>query len=147
MAISPRGSRLLKSARVAHLATTDSNGRPHVIPICFASDGRQLFSPLDEKPKRAEPRRLKRVRNIVANPHVALVADHYEEDWRRLGYVLVTGKARIVSRGATHKKAVKLLRRKYPQYRAMAIHERPLIVILPQRVIIWTALNSARRDQ
>jgi hypothetical protein len=69
-----------------------------------------------------------------------LVIDHYEEDWSKLGYVLVTGKARLLSRGAKHRKAVNLLRKKYPQYRAMAIHDRPLIVIQPQRVISWGTL-------
>jgi PPOX class probable F420-dependent enzyme len=106
-----------------------------------------LFSPLDEKPKRAAPRRLRRVRNIVANPQVALVADHYEEDWSRLAYVLVMGRARTLSRGVKHRRAVTLLRRKYPQYRAMAIDARPLIVIQPQRVIVWSALISARRKR
>jgi PPOX class probable F420-dependent enzyme len=135
--LSSQASRLLRSARVAHLATANRNGQPHVIPICFAFDGQEFFSPIDEKPKRAAPRQLKRVRNIIANPQVSLVADHYEEDWSKLGYVLVIGKARLLSRGEKHRKAVNLLRRKYPQYRPMAIHERPLIVIRPKRVISW----------
>jgi PPOX class probable F420-dependent enzyme len=134
----PRGAlRLIRSARVAHLATADADGRPHVIPICFVFDGKDFFSPIDEKPKRTAPQRLKRLRNIRANPHVALIVDHYDEDWTNLAYVLVLGKARILSSGQRHRKAVTLLRRKYRQYRSMVIHDRPMIVIRPKRVITW----------
>jgi PPOX class probable F420-dependent enzyme len=133
-------SRLLRSARVAHLATADAGGQPHVIPICFVYDGKYFFSPIDEKPKRTVPRQLKRLRNIQDNPHVCLVVDHYDEDWSKLAYMLVMGTARILSSGRRHRKAVRLLRRKYRQYRSMAIHERPMIVIRPNRVITWGRL-------
>ena len=110
------------------------------IPICFVFDGNHFYSPIDEKPKRAAPAKLKRLRNIRENPNVALVIDHYDEDWRKLAYVLVFGKARILQSGATHRRAVKLLRRKYRQYRAMAIDERPMIVITPKRIVSWGEL-------
>ena len=129
--------RLIRSARVAHLATVDAAGRPLVVPICFVLDGKEFLSPIDEKPKRAAPRKLKRVRNILDNPQVSLVIDHYEEDWTRLAYVLIAGKARILNAGMKHRKAVRLLRRKYPQYRSMAIHDRPMIAITPMRITIW----------
>jgi PPOX class probable F420-dependent enzyme len=128
-------SRLLFSARTAHLATADRSGQPHVIPICFVFDGKHFYSPIDEKPKRTTE--LKRLKNIRDNPKVSLVVDHYEEDWRKLGYVLVFGKARILNRGAKHSSAVKLLRRKYRQYREMAIGERPMIVVTPKRIVSW----------
>jgi PPOX class probable F420-dependent enzyme len=131
--------RLIRAARVAHLATADADGQPHVIPICFVYDGRNFYSPIDEKPKRAAPQRLKRLRNIKANPQVAIVIDHYDEDWTKLAYVLVVGRARVTVRGANHQNAVKLLRKKYLQYRTMAIDRRPLIRIRPQRVTSWTA--------
>jgi len=67
--------RLIRSARVAHLATADKTGKPHVIPICFAFDGKRFFSPIDEKPKRSAPTNLKRLKNIAENPNVALVID------------------------------------------------------------------------
>jgi PPOX class probable F420-dependent enzyme len=137
--LSPEASRLLSSARTAHLATTDKSGQPHVIPICFVFDGNHFYSPIDEKPKRAAPSKLKRLKNIRENPSVALVIDHYEEDWRKLAYILVFGKARILQSGAKHRRAVKLLRRKYRQYRAMAIDERPMIVITPKRIVSWSA--------
>jgi PPOX class probable F420-dependent enzyme len=129
--------RLVRSARVAHLATADASGQPHVIPICFIFDGERFYSPIDEKPKRVVPRKLKRLRNIEENPNVALVIDHYDEDWQKLSYVLVRGVAQIVFRGERHAKAVSLLRNKYRQYRSMAIHDRPMISITPKQVVVW----------
>lgn len=137
--LSARARRLIRSARVAHLATADAHGKPHVIPICFVFDGKQFFSPIDEKPKRAAPAKLKRLKNIAENPNVALVIDHYDEDWSKLAYVLIFGKARVLGSGKIHRQAVKLLRRKYSQYRRMAIDERPLIVITPKRIKTWRA--------
>ena len=65
----------LRAARVAHLATVDRDGQPLVIPICFAFDGKEFFSPIDEKPKQISPHKLKRLRNIAENPKVSLVVD------------------------------------------------------------------------
>lgn len=138
--LTPRASRLLRTARTAHLATSDKSSQPHVIPICFVFDGKHFFSPIDEKPKRTAPTKLKRLKNISENPNVALVIDRYDEDWRKLAYVLVFGRARVIHRGIAHRQAVRRLRRKYPQYRRMAIHERPLIVITPRRVLGWGAI-------
>jgi coenzyme F420-0:L-glutamate ligase / coenzyme F420-1:gamma-L-glutamate ligase len=128
----------LLRARVARLATAGRDGRPHVIPVCFAAAGSRLYSPIDEKPKRAAPPRLKRVRNIIANPHVALVADGYREDWRRLWYVLALGTAEVIQPGVPeHTAALRALRRKYRQYRAMRLETRPVIGIAVDRVINW----------
>jgi len=140
MALSRKEKALVRSARVAHLATGDQNGRPHVIPICYVFDGKEIYSPIDEKPKKSSPLRLKRIRNIQANPHVAVVVDRYDEDWRRLAYVLVTGKAKVLRRGAKHQSAVRLLRKKYPQYRKMRLEERPMIRIIPVRWKSWGRL-------
>ena len=127
----------LRSARVAHLATADREGRPHVIPICFAFDGEGLYSPIDEKPKKRLPLLLKRIKNIRENPHVSVVVDRYDDDWRRLAYVLITGRAKVLVKGQRHQRTVLLLRRKYPQYRHMAIQDRPMIQIKPTRVKSW----------
>jgi PPOX class probable F420-dependent enzyme len=127
----------VRAARVAHLATADAAGQPLVIPICFVLDGKEFFSPIDEKPKRTSPTQLKRLRNIAENPKVCLIIDRYDEDWRRLLYVLITGKGKVIFRGERHKKAVKLLRRKYTQYRRMAIHQRPVISIKAHHVKVW----------
>lgn len=131
---------MLRRARVAHLATADREGRPHVIPVCFVCEGGVLYSAIDEKPKRASPRALRRVRNIEANPRVALVVDEYGEDWRRLRYVLVRGTAAVIDPGSEeHAGAVRRLRRKYPQYRAMRLEGRPLLRITPRRIVAWAA--------
>lgn len=135
--LSTQASRLIRSARVAHLATSDASGIPHVVPICFVFDGERFFSPIDEKPKRVSPVKLKRLRNIAENSDVALVIDRYDEDWRQLAYILIFGKARILRRGKTHQQTVKLLRRKYRQYRTMAIQERPMISITPKQFVVW----------
>jgi PPOX class probable F420-dependent enzyme len=138
----PGAARLLRAARVAHLATADGRGRPHVVPICFAIDGGNLFTPLDAKPKKSALLNLKRVRNITANPQVGVVVDHYEEDWRRLAYVLLRGKATLLYHGATHRRAVRSLKAKYPQYRAMAIDEAPVIVITVRHIYTWIAKTA-----
>ncbi len=127
--------------RVAHLATADDAGRPHVVPICYAIDEETLYSVLDDKPKRSPPRQLRRVRNILTNPRVAVVVDSYTEDWTALGYVLVEGTARLIESGTEHSTAVRLLREKYPQYRSMPLEGRPVIAITISRVVSWGRLD------
>jgi len=130
----------IRSARIAHLATADARGRPHVIPICFVFDGKYFYTPIDEKPKRIAPSKLKRLRNIRENPQVSLVIDRYDENWAKLAYVLVFGKARVLVSGERRRKAVRLLRRKYSQYRSMKIDRRPMILIRPTRTTSWDAI-------
>src|SRR5881397_2797005 len=89
----------LRTQRVGHLATVDARGRPLVVPFCFVYDGKAFYSSLDEKPKSVSPEKLKRVRNIRANPEVALVIDHYDENWSRLKFVLIRGRAKILYSG------------------------------------------------
>ena len=137
MRLSPSASRFVRVARVAHLATADASGQPLVVPICFAFDGKEFFSPIDEKPKKISLQKLKRLRNIAENPKVSLIIDRYDEDWRRLVYILIRGTAKISLRGERHRRGVRLLRRKYLQYRRMAIHERPMIVIIPKQLTSW----------
>ncbi|SRR5713226_9311776 len=132
----------IRSHRVARLATSGADRRPAVIPICYVFDGGHIYTPIDEKPKSVEARSLKRVRNIKANPHVALVIDDYSEDWSKLTYVLISGTAEIISPSedaSEHARAVEVLREKYPQYRSMAIHQRPIIKISPTRFKRWGA--------
>ena len=137
MRIPEKITAFVRAARIAHLATADADGQPLVIPICFAFDGKEFFSAIDEKPKRLSPQRLKRLRNIEENSKVSLVIDRYSEDWRKLAYILVSGQARILLTGQKHRRAVSLLRRKYRQYHSMAIDQRPMIVIRPLGVKSW----------
>lgn len=128
----------IRRARVGVLATVDERGQPLSLPFCFAFDGECLYSPIDEKPKAAAPRELKRVRNIRANPRVSVAIHRYDdEDWSRLAHVIIQGEAGVLTEGDTHRRAVRLLRRKYPQYRAMALDERPIIEIRVARFIRW----------
>ena len=94
--LSEAQARWLRDSPVGHLATADATGAPHVIPVCYAFDGRFIYSVLDRKPKNVALTRLRRVRNIQDNPRASLVVDHYEDDWRRLGYLLVTGRADLL---------------------------------------------------
>ncbi len=140
--LSPQQSRLLRSpnlanARVGHLATASETGTPHVIPVCFAVDGDLIYSVLDQKPKRTGLIKLRRVKNVLANPLATLVVDHYEEDWSRLWYIMVSGRAELLLEGAERASAIPVLRAKYPQYRNMNIGENPVIKISPERVIAW----------
>ena len=135
--------RFLETQSVAHLATADATGVPHVVPICFALIGQTLYVAIDEKPKRGDFRRLRRLRNIAENPRVAVVADHYEPDWTKLGFVLAHGSARILSEGDDeHARAVAALRDKYPQYQSMALEERPMIAADIVSVSTWGRLGA-----
>ena len=148
--IDETAARFIASQRVARLATADPSGAPHVVPICFVLDGATLYTALDSKPKRVQAQGLKRVRNIVSNPQVALVFDRYREDWERIGYVLVTGKAELVEDQAESAAAEALLRAKYPQYRSMLAPGSPIIRIDPVRVVRWGDLRpdaGARSDR
>jgi|TARA_B110000116_G_scaffold111316_1_gene96559 PPOX class probable F420-dependent enzyme len=136
--LSPSQDRFLRSARAGHLATADANGQPHVIPVCYVFDGQTIYSVLDAKPKTTSLRQLRRVRNILANPHVSLVVDHYEEDWTRLQYVMVTGDAELLESGEEWNRAIAMLREKYPQYQSMDLGESPVIKITPARFVPWT---------
>lgn len=141
--LSPRETAFLVRRRVARLATADASGAPHNVPVCFACDGSDLYIALDEKPKDVPVARLKRVRNILENPNVALVADRYAEDWSLLAFVLVRGKAELLEVGTRgHAAAVRLLRGKYRQYEEMRIQENPVISIRPERAASWGALED-----
>lgn len=134
--LTPSQTALLTAAPVGRLATADAAGRPHVIPVCFACDGRRIYSALDAKPKRGRLADLRRVRNIRANPQASLVIDHYEADWSRLWYLLVSGTAELIDAGDEHSTALALLLAKYPQYRAMSLDDNPIIRITPQRAVV-----------
>jgi PPOX class probable F420-dependent enzyme len=129
----------LTFARIGHLATADAAGVPHNVPLCFWFDGAHFYFAIDEKPKRGRAMALRRMRNIAANPNVALVVDHYEEHWSNLAYVLVHGHAGVVDDHEEYLLALRSLRDKYPQYRAMAlsIEHNPIVRIDPTRVHVW----------
>jgi PPOX class probable F420-dependent enzyme len=128
----------LLDARVARLATADAAGRPHVVPVCFAVLEDAIYTPLDEKPKRVVDRRLQRVRNIGANPSVCLLVDRYSDDWNELAWLQVRAHAVLVDPGELwHAPALAALRVRYPQYRHMALEQRPVLRLLVDRVVSW----------
>jgi PPOX class probable F420-dependent enzyme len=124
--------------RVARLATADAEGNPHVIPVCYAFDGEHFYTPLDEKPKRVTQDKLRRVRNIKVRPEVALVIDQYDDDWSRLGYILIQGQAELLSpENASYGTALLLLRERYIQYRTMPLEKYEVIAITPGHIVSW----------
>ena len=127
----------LASQRVGRLATADARGNPHVVPVCFAVAAATLYITIDEKPKRASARPLKRLRNMMENPSVAFVADRYDEDWQRLGWVMLRGRADILTDGSEHDRAQALLRERYPQYRAMQLDDLPVIALRIAQATSW----------
>jgi len=121
------------AARVGRLATTSGDGHPHVVPCCFAARGDTLYSAVDAKPKSTA--RLRRIRNIEANPVAALVVDHYADDWTELWWVRVDADARIVASGPELDAALELLVAKYEQYR----RDRPPGPVIALDVRTWRA--------
>lgn len=127
--------RFIERQRVAHLATADADGRPQVVPVCFAYLDGRIYIAIDEKPKRSL--RLKRLRNIEENPQVSLVFDRYDDDWSRLGWVMVHGEAALIDGGPEHERAVAALRERYAPYRSMALEGRPVMRVKVVRVASW----------
>jgi PPOX class probable F420-dependent enzyme len=140
LALPDWAAELLAQSRVARLGTADRAGRPLVVPVCYVFDGRACFSAIDRKPKRVPARRLRRVRNVEENPHASLVVDRYEEDWRQLRWVIVWGRADVLTGGREAARAVARLCEKYAQYRAMGLDAEttPVIRVAAERVTFWS---------
>ncbi|NKY88430.1 TIGR03668 family PPOX class F420-dependent oxidoreductase [Nocardia veterana] len=126
----------LRAARVAHLATADATGQPHLVPVTFAlsPDDRILVVAIDQKPKSGTD--LRRLRNIAANPRVSVLADHYDEDWTRLWWVRVDGTATVHTEAAERAPALTWLLAKYPQYEHDS-PQGPIIAIAVRTVTGW----------
>ncbi|MBO0776392.1 MAG: TIGR03668 family PPOX class F420-dependent oxidoreductase [Actinobacteria bacterium] len=124
---------------VARLATVGPAGQPHIVPVTFAVDGDLVYTAVDAKPKQTT--RLQRLRNILANPHVALLADHYDADWDRLWWVRADGLATIAEHTAGVTGLPALLAARYPQYRERP-PAGPVIRVAVRR---WTGGAAAGR--
>jgi PPOX class probable F420-dependent enzyme len=140
--LSPEQAAFVTAQRVGRLATADARGNPHVVPVCFALEGDALYITIDEKPKRTVTRPLKRLRNIMENPAAAFVADRYDEDWTRLGWVMLRGHAEVLTDGSEHDRAQALLRERYAQYRSMQLAELPVIALRIVHVASWGKLGT-----
>jgi len=130
--------RRLAAAEVATLATVGASGAPHAVPICFVVDGDTIYFAIDHKPKRGLD--LQRLRNIRANPAVAVLASHYEHEWSRLWWVRADGVATVLDSGDRSEHAVGLLTERYPQYRHQS-PPGPVVAIAIRRVTGWSATS------
>jgi PPOX class probable F420-dependent enzyme len=130
-------SAFLRDARVGRLATADAAGRPLVVPVCYVFDGTRCYSAVDAKPKRT--RNLRRLSNIAENPQVSLVVDRWDEDWSQLCWVIVEGRADVLTSGPEFSRAIDLLVAKYPQYRVLPLDRAAgaVVAITPGRVLAW----------
>jgi len=138
--LSARERSFVEAQRIGHLATADANAVPHVVPVCFGLAQDTLYITIDRKPKRDSGRPLKRLSNIAQNPRAAIVFDRYDEDWRRLAWVMLHGRVDMLADGSEHDAAQALLRARYPQLGAMAIDALPVIALRVERVASWGAL-------
>jgi PPOX class probable F420-dependent enzyme len=140
-ALSEAARLFCERSRVARLATADAKGVPHLVPVCYTIMDDTLYITIDEKPKRTDIP-LKRLRNIAENPEVAVTVDRWDEDWRRLAWVMLRGRAEILSGGQEHDRAQARLRERYPQYRSMELSSLPVIAMRIGRVSVWGKLDD-----
>lgn len=123
--------RLLQDARRGTLSTIGPSGTPHTVPVVFVLLGEAIISPIDDKPKDGPD--LVRVRNLAARPAATLLVDHWDEDWCKLGWVMVQGTAKVEPRNV----GASALRARYPQYDENMTPGTRSIVLTPQRIIWW----------
>ena len=132
--MTPAEARLrFAAARVARLATATPQGNPHLVPMVFAVDGDRVLSVVDDKPKRSM--NLRRMANVMENPSVSLLVDHYEDDWSALWWVRADGTARIHEAGSPDAEAaLDRLAERYEQYKM----RRPRGNVLQVDVLRWS---------
>ena len=126
----------LGTARVARLATAGGDGQPHLVPVTFAVDGDLIYTAVDHKPKKST--NLRRLRNIRENPRVALLADHYDEDWDLLWWARVDGWASVVEDELALEHPLDVLADRYEQYRG----NRPAGPVIVIQVDRWKGWSS-----
>lgn len=130
--------RRFAAARVACLATANAAGQPHLVPLVFAVDGDRVLSVVDDKPKRSSD--LRRMANVMENPRVSLLVDHYEDDWSALWWVRADGTGRIHETGsAAAEAAIDLLAERYEQYKM----RRPRGNVLEVDVLGWSGWSGS----
>ncbi len=151
--LTPVERAFLAAARRAVLATIDPEGHPRLVPIChvLGDDDRvgrpRLYTPIDDKPKATtDPRGLSRISDLLVLPVATVLADHWDEDWTRLGWLRVYGRAEILEpqphEVEEHARAVAALRAKYAQYADHRLEARPIIRISITRARAWGDLSS-----
>lgn len=147
--LDPAQRAFLEAARRAVLATIDPHGRPRLVPICFVivepngqAGAPRIVTPIDEKPKSgADPLELARIRDVRARPEVGILVDRWDEDWSRLGWLRLVGRATVLEPGAMPGEVLDALRSKYSQYRVQRLEARPAIDILVESTSSWGDLT------
>ena len=128
------GRELLDTTPVAHLGLRDEQGYPRVQPITFVRHGDELWSAIDDKPKRRTPKRIERLRN---DPRATITVDRYDDDWAQLAWVQAVGRMAVISVEG-HERIIAELKDRYPAYREMS-PKGPLLCLRPELVIWWRA--------
>jgi PPOX class probable F420-dependent enzyme len=129
---------LLARWPVARLATVDKSGQPHLVPIVFCRDGNALYSPVDGKRKKTG--QLKRLANLAANPKTSLLIDEYHQDWQKIWWLRLDGRADVYNPEADHEQRLTdLFTKKYPQYRQVPLTRGELVCLRFEwdRTISW----------
>lgn len=126
----------IESEPVARLATVRPDGSAHVVPVCFAFDGDDIVSAVDDKPK--STRDLARLENVRTQPRASLLVDHYEDDWTKLWWVRVDTSAHVGDDPVRAERGIRALVDKYPQYRELRPGGR-LLILTPLRWRSWSA--------
>ena len=138
--LTPAERDLLSSARRGTLATIAPDGRGRLVPVCFIVIDDVVWSALDEKPKQvSDPRTLARVRDIERDPRVTLLVDRWSEDWSKLAWLRIAGRAELAD---SEPSVVAALRAKYPQYDDHDLASRPMIAIAIEAVSGWSASSA-----
>jgi PPOX class probable F420-dependent enzyme len=130
---------LLAGARVARLASVSAAGMPHLVPVTFALAGDVLYTAVDGKPK--STRGLRRLDNIRGDPRVAVLADHYEENWGALWWARADGTATVIDDPGLMAAPLALLARRYPQYDEVPLPG-PVIAV---QITVWTGWTATGR--
>ncbi|MCX4094297.1 TIGR03668 family PPOX class F420-dependent oxidoreductase [Nocardia sp. alder85J] len=130
--------RRFRAARVARLATVGADGVPHLVPVTFAVSpppgAATVVIAVDHKPKTTT--NLRRLRNITATGRACILADEYDEDWTRLWWVRLDGRADVMTGAAGRVAPIEWLVAKYPQYQGNT-PEGPVIRIEADTITGW----------
>ena len=131
---------LFTESRVARLGTIAASGAPHLVPVCYALVDGVIAVSIDEKPKRSVE--LARLANIRRDSRVSMLFDRYDDDWTKLAWVRIDGRATVSECGAIWPEALNALRARYRQYVEMDLESRPIIRIEPEKVTGWRSTES-----
>ena len=129
---------LLAECRIARLGTIAPDGRPRLVPVCYALVGDAIAIAIDEKPKSTTE--LARVRDIRRDPRATLLVDRYDDrDWERLAWLRIDARAEVLGTASEWREGLTALRARYPQYAVMALESLPLLRLASTRAVGWRA--------